>query len=96
MLALDQIATLYGKPMALLIQCCRVHFKTDSVVSLNQRLEGIKADKVEEIIKRVQLLSRLHRIRPVVYRVLLNANILNNLKPHLKTNSTALPFKILK
>jgi len=84
MLALDQIATLYGKPMALLIQCCRVHFKTDTLESLNQRLEAIKADKIEEIVKRVQLFSRLHRIRPVVYRVLLNANVSEQIKTNLK------------
>jgi len=84
MLALDQIATLYGKPMALLIQCCRVHFKTDTLESLNQSLEAIKADKIEEIVKRVQLLSRLHRIRPVVYRVLLNAKVTEQFKTALK------------
>jgi len=84
MLALDQIATHYGKPMALLIQCCRVHFKTDTLESLNQSLEGINEDKVEEIVKRVQLLSRLHRIRPVVYRVLLNTNVTEQFKTVLK------------
>jgi len=84
MLALDQITTHYGKPMALLIQCCRVHFKTDSVERLNQSLEAIKADKIEEIVKRVQLLSRLHRIRPVVYRVLLNTNVTEQFKTVLK------------
>jgi len=84
MLALDQIATLYGKPMALLIQCCRVHFKTDTLDSLNQSLEALEADKVEEIVKRVQLLSRLHRIRPVVYRVLLNANVTEQFKTVIK------------
>jgi|GEM_PF-421778 len=84
MLALDQIATHYGKPMALLIQCCRVHFKTDTLESLNQSLEGINEDKVDEIVKRVRLLSRLHRIRPVVYRVLLNANVTEQFKTALK------------
>ena len=84
MLALDQIATLYGKPMALLIQCCRVHFKTDTLESLNQSLEAINDDKVEDIVKRVQLLSRLHRIRPVVYRVLLNTNVTEQFKTALK------------
>ncbi|MFN5608026.1 MAG: hypothetical protein ACK483_10015, partial [Bacteroidota bacterium] len=72
MLALDQIATLYGKPMALVVQCCRVHFKTDSIKNLNEKIEKFGDEKLAKILKRVQLLSRLHRIRPVVYRVLLN------------------------
>ena len=94
-LALDQIATLYGEPMALLIQCCRVHFKTDAIESLNEKIEKFGDEKLAEILKRVQLLSRLHRIRPVVYRVLLNANISAEFKMALKTNYTVLPLKIL-
>ena len=84
MLALDRIATLYGEPMALLIQCCRVHFKTDSIESLNEKIEKFGKDKLAEVLKRVQLLSRLHRIRPVVYRVLLNANVSIEFKAALK------------
>jgi len=72
MLALDQITIMYGEPMALLIQCCRVHFRTDSIKNLNEKIQKQGEEKRAEVLKRVQLLSRLHRIRPVVYRVLLN------------------------
>lgn len=84
MLALDQIATLYDKPMSLLIQCCRVHFKTDSIENLNEMIEELDEEKRAEILKRVKLLSRLHRIRPIVYRVLLNANVSIEFKAALK------------
>lgn len=84
MLALDQIAILYGEPMALLIQCCRVHFKTEPIEGLNERIAKTGEEKIEGVLKKVQLLSRLHRIRPVVYRVLLNANISIEFKTALK------------
>jgi len=92
-LALDQIATLYGEPMALLIQCCRVHFKTDAIESLNEKIEKFGDEKLAEILKRVQLLSRLHRIRPVVYRVLLNANISAEFKMALKNELHSITLK---
>ena len=84
MLALDQIAIQYGKPMALLIQCCRVHFKTDSIENLNEKIEKLDEEKRAEVLKRVQLLSRLHRIRPVIFRILLSTNISEELKISLK------------
>ena len=93
MLALDQIATLYGEPMALLIQCCRVHFKTDSIENLNDKIEKLGEDKRTQVLKRVQLLSRLHRIRPVAYRVLLNANISAELKTALKNELHSITLK---
>lgn len=84
MLALDQIANLYGEPMALVIQCCRVHFKTDSIEQLNTRLNAIEETNRTAVLKKVQLLSRLHRIRPVVYRVLLNSVASEEFKTSLK------------
>lgn len=93
MLALDQIAIIYGEPMALLIQCCRVHFKTDSIENLNDKIEKLGEDKRAEVLKRVQLLSRLHRIRPVVYRVLLNANISAEFKTALKNELRSITLK---
>jgi hypothetical protein len=93
MLALDQIATLYGEPMALLIQCCRVHFKTDSIESLNEKIERLGEEKRAEVLKKVQLISRLHRIRPVVYRVLLNANISAEFKTLLKNELHSITLK---
>ncbi len=99
MLALDQITTLYDEPMALLIQCCRVHFKTDSIESLNEKIKKFGKDKLAEVLKRVQLLSRLHRIRPVVYRVLLNTIVPEEFKTLLKNelhNITLKNFELAK
>ena len=93
MQALDRIATLYGEPMALLIQCCRVHFKTDSIESLNKKIEKFSDEKLVEILKRVQLLSRLHRIRPVVYRVLLNTIVPEQFKTLLKNELHSITLK---
>jgi len=93
MLALDQIATLYVEPMALLIQCCRVHFKTDSIENLNEKIERLGEKKRAEVLKRVQLLSRLHRIRPVVYRVLLNTIIPEQFKTLLKNELHSITLK---
>ncbi|MFN5607686.1 MAG: nucleotidyltransferase family protein, partial [Bacteroidota bacterium] len=93
MLSLDQIATLYGEPMSLLIQCCRVHFKTDAIESLNEKIEKFGDEKLAEILKRVQLLSRLHRIRPVVYRVLLNTIAPEQFKTLLKNELHSITLK---
>jgi len=93
MLALDQIAIIYGEPMALLIQCCRVHFKTDSIENLNEKIEKFGEDKLAEVLKRVQLLSRLHRIRPVVYRVLLNTIAPEQFKTLLKNELHSITLK---
>jgi hypothetical protein len=93
MLALDQIANLYGEPMALLIQCCRVHFKTESIESLNERIAKTGEEKIEGVLRKVQLLSRLHRIRPVVYRVLLNANASIEFKTALKNELHSITLK---
>ncbi len=93
MLALDQIATLYGEPMALLIQCCRVHFKADSIENLNEKIERLGEEKRAEVLKKVQLLSRLHRIRPVVYRVLLNTIAPEQFKTLLKNELHSITLK---
>jgi hypothetical protein len=93
MLTLDQIAIMYGEPMALLIQCCRVHFKTDSIENLNEKIERLGEEKRAEVLKKVQLLSRLHRIRPVVYRMLLNANISAEFKTALKNELHSITLK---
>lgn len=93
MLALDHIATLYGEPMALLIQCYRVHFKADSFERLNKKIEKLGNEKLAEILKRVQLLSRLHRIRPVVYRVLLNTIVPEQFKTLLKNELHSITLK---
>jgi len=92
-LALDQITTLYGEPMALLIQCCRVHFKSDAIERLNKKIEKLGDEKLAEVLKRVQLLSRLHRVRPVVYRVLLNTIVPEEFKTLLKNELHSITLK---
>ena len=79
------IADQYGIAMAIVIQACRVHFGTASIHDLNQLLST-----APEAHSRVALLSRLHRIRPVVYRVLLETNIPAPIKEQLKNELHAI------
>ena len=82
---ISAIADQYGVAMAIVIQTCRVHFGTASIHDLNQLLST-----APEAHTRVALLSRLHRIRPVVYRVLLEANIPASAKEQLKNELHAI------
>jgi len=79
------IADQYGIAMAIVIQACRVYFGTASIHELNQLL-----NTAPEAHSRVALLSRLHRIRPIVYRVLLEANISAQIKEQLKNELHAI------
>jgi len=82
---ISAIADQYGIAMAIVIQACRVHFGTASIHDLNQLL-----NTAPEPHKRVALLSRLHRIRPVVYRALLEAIIPASAKEQLKNELHAI------
>ena len=76
---ISAIADQYGIDMAIVIHACRVHFGTASIYDLNQLLSTSP-----DVLSRVTLLSRLHRIRPVVYRILLETNIAAQIKEQLK------------
>ena len=82
---ISAIADQYGIDMAIVIQACRVHFGTASIHELNKLL-----NTAPEAHSRVALLSRLHRIRPIVYRVLLETNIPAQIKEQLKNELHAI------
>jgi len=82
------IADQYGMAMAIVIQACRVHFGTASIHDLNQLL-----NTSPEVLSRVALLSRLHRIRPVVYRILLVTNMPAQIKEQLKNELHAITLQ---
>jgi hypothetical protein len=80
MLPIEQIRSQYGHSMAIIIEACRVHFGTTSLQELNNLLDQAGVNFPE-----IALHSRLHRIRPVVFRILLQANCPENFKARLKT-----------
>ena len=85
---INTIVEKYGLPMAIVIEACRVHFGTSTLDDLNQLLA-----KNPQSLHQVALLSRLHRIRPVVYRVLLNANIPAEFSQQLKNELHAITIQ---
>jgi len=82
------IVETYGAAMGIVIVACRVHFGTATINDLNQLLKN----RLESLPK-ATLLSRLHRIRPVVYRVLLEAAIPGEIKEQLKNELHAITLQ---
>lgn len=80
MLPIDTIQERYGHHMAVLIEACRVHFGTSTLAALNTLLERPETNYAE-----IALHSRLHRIRPVIFRILLQANCPEDFKARIKT-----------
>lgn len=80
MLPIKIIQERYGHHMAVLIEACRVHFGTSTLPALNTLLERPDTNYAE-----IALHSRLHRIRPVIFRILLQANCPNDFKARIKT-----------
>lgn len=66
--------------MAVLIEACRVHFGTSTLAALNTLLERPDTNYAE-----IALHSRLHRTRPVIFRILLQANCPEDFKARIKT-----------
>lgn len=66
MLPIEKIAAEHGQSMAVVIQACRVFFKSTSAEELTTLIQKDKHDW-----RQVAAISRQHRIRPVVYRALL-------------------------
>jgi hypothetical protein len=64
--------------MGVVIQACRVYVETSKISKLNELIR-----EPDISWKEVRLLSRLHRIRPVVYRALLESDAPTDLKDQL-------------
>lgn len=80
MLPIETIQERYGHHMAVIIEACRVHFSTSTLSALNTLLERPDTNYAE-----IALHSRLHRIRPVIFRILLQANCPEDFKTRIKT-----------
>lgn len=65
MIAIDEIEKKYGIEIALVLLCCRVHFKTESIQNLQAFIDEKKIDW-----QYVQTLASYHRIEPLVFKIL--------------------------
>jgi hypothetical protein len=70
MIAISDIKVEYGNAMALVILCSRVYFKTAEIDNLNPFIINNTIDWVDFIKT-----CRKHRIRPLVYKVILKATL---------------------
>ena len=79
MLPIEKICAEHGPSMGVVIQACRVFLQTATSQSLDALIEKHQTNWQE-----VALLSRMHRIRPVVFRVILNSVAPDSTKEQLK------------
>lgn len=79
MLPIEKIAAEHGQSMAVVIQACRVYLQTAMPTSLDALIEKQSVNWQE-----VALLSKLHRIRPVVFRILMESKAPATIKEQLK------------
>lgn len=70
MIAITDIKNGYGNSMALILLCCRIHFKTAETSDLNEFIDCNEVDW-SSFVKN----CRIHRIRPLVYRIILKATL---------------------
>ena len=79
MLPIEKISADHGTSMGLVIQACRVFLQTATPLSLDALIEKQQINWQE-----VALLSRMHRIRPVVFRVVMEGIAPASIKEQLK------------
>lgn len=70
MISIETIKSTYGSEIAILLLCCRIHFKTASTLELQQLIANSKIDWNHFIY-----LCSYHRVEPVVYKILADAAI---------------------
>jgi hypothetical protein len=79
MLPIEKISADHGTSMGLVIQACRVFLQTATPRTLDALIEKQQINWQE-----VALLSRMHRIRPVVFRVVMESIAPASIKEQLK------------
>lgn len=84
MLTLAHIAQKYGPEMAVLVGCCRVHLGTATIDEV-ARWSADPALDWRAVFQR----SAQHRIRPIVYRVLVQTPVPDAIRRRLKAELTA-------
>lgn len=65
--------------MAIVVQCCRVYFKTATIEELNELIGDAEVDW-----KYLAVLTKHHRIRPVVFNILLQSKVDASLKSRVR------------
>lgn len=75
----DYIEQKFGKETYLIILCCRVFFRTSDIKELD---DYIKAKNIvwDEVFK----IAIRHKIRPIIYKILLKSNIPTEIKDKIK------------
>lgn len=89
MIAISDIQTNYGNAMAIIVLCCRIHFKTAEIDDLNSFINNNISIDWTDCIKT----CRKHKIRPIVYRILLKATIPEETKKRLKNEINTLTLQ---
>ncbi|MFM8806620.1 MAG: nucleotidyltransferase family protein [Sphingomonadales bacterium] len=75
MIPIEQISATYGHPMGVVIQACRVYFGSINKDALQSILQVSDEDW-----NSVAKLARQHRIRPIVFRVLLSCTLPDHIR----------------
>lgn len=88
MIAISDITNKYGTSMALIMLCCRIHFKTAEIDDLNTFILNNNTEW-SEFIKN----CRIHRIRALVYRVILKANLVEDVKKRITNELNTLTIQ---
>jgi hypothetical protein len=69
MIAIDEIKNKHSAEMAIVVQACRVYFKTATVEELQELINSTVFDW-----KEVLVICRNHSVRPIVYKILCTTN----------------------
>jgi Uncharacterised nucleotidyltransferase len=75
----------YGNEIAAIILCCRVHFGTAEVIELSRFIEGNEVNW-QDFIR----LTRIHRIRPIVFKIIVGLNLPDEIKSHIRAQQLEL------
>lgn len=92
MIAISEIKKKYGNSsIALVILCCRIHFKTAKISDLNDFIDNSKVDWLD-----FRILCRKHHIRPIVYRIILKTNLPQEVQEIINSELIKLTIKSLQ
>ncbi|MBN8837090.1 MAG: nucleotidyltransferase family protein [Sphingobacteriia bacterium] len=79
MISIEKINEQYGREMAVILQACRVYFNTATIEDINNITKNITVNWNE-----VLAASKRHKIRPVVYKILLQAVLPSDILERIK------------
>jgi hypothetical protein len=88
MISIEKIKHDFGKEIALVILCCRVHFKKAAIQQVNDFITEFDIN-----YKLFLKLCTIHRVRPVVFKIILQAKISAELSTIIKQQYSSLTKK---